>query len=108
MSQCCRLSGQRLLGLLQRATVHLVDDGIATGATMRAAIQALRQQKPAKIIVAVPVAAIDTCKKIAKLTDSLVCPLKLRSFYGVGASYEEFPQNTDAEVRELLKQSQLL
>ncbi|WP_045097553.1 phosphoribosyltransferase [Legionella fallonii] len=90
---------------LKNKTIVLVDDGIATGATMKAAILALRQQQPAKIIVAVPVAARDTCKEIAKLVDQIVCPLKPNDFYAVGLWYENFSQTSDDEVRELLKKA---
>jgi putative phosphoribosyl transferase len=86
-------------------TVLLVDDGIATGATMKAAILAVRQQQPAKIIVAVPVAAMDTCKEMMKLADKLVCPLKPIDFYAVGLWYENFSQTSDEEVCELLKKA---
>jgi predicted phosphoribosyltransferase len=82
--------------------IILVDDGIATGATMRAAIQALQQQKPAQIIVAAPVAANDTCEEIALLVDKLVCPLRPIHLYSVSSWYENFSQTTDAEVYKLL------
>lgn len=84
--------------------IILVDDGIATGATMRAAISALRQLKPKNIVIAVPVAELTTCEKMAKNVDQLVCPLKPTDFYAVGQWYEDFSQTTDDEVRELLNQ----
>lgn len=83
-------------------TIILVDDGIATGATMRVAIKALRQQKPATIIVAVPVAPYSTCEELSQLADKLVCPLRPHNFYAVGTWYDEFSQTTDEEVCELL------
>jgi putative phosphoribosyl transferase len=83
-------------------TVILVDDGLATGATMRAAAAALRQQSAAKIIVAVPVGAPSTCHEIRSIADEVVCLQTPGSFMGVGQYYEDFSQTTDEEVRELL------
>lgn len=88
---------------LEGKTIILVDDGIATGATMRAAIKALRQQNPASIIIAVPVAAFSTCEEMAKLVDKIVCPLMPHEFYAVGSWYENFFQTSDEEVFDLLK-----
>lgn len=89
--------------VLDGKTIILVDDGIATGATIKAAIKALRQQKPANIVVAIPVAAFSTCEEIAKLVDKMICPLKPHEFYAVGVWYENFSQTSDEEVFELLK-----
>jgi putative phosphoribosyl transferase len=86
-------------------TVILVDDGLATGATMRAAVSALRQQGAAKIIVAVPVGAPSTCHEIRRVADEVVCLQTPGSFMGVGQYYEDFSQTTDEEVRELLAAS---
>lgn len=83
--------------------IILVDDGIATGATMRAAIKALRQQHPSNIIVAVPVAARETYDEIKTWVDKMICLLKPENFYAVGVWYENFPQTSDEEVFELLK-----
>lgn len=83
-------------------TVILVDDGIATGATMRAAIQALRQLNPASIIMAIPVAEITTYEKMATLVDKIICPLKPKFFNAVGSWYETFNQTSDEEVLELM------
>lgn len=94
--------GHRAFPNLKDKTIILVDDGIATGATMRAAIKALQQKKPARIIVAVPVAAIETCKEISVLVDKFICLLRPKHFYGVGAWYTHFLQTTDEEVHELL------
>ncbi len=91
--------------ILKGKTIILVDDGIATGATMRAAIQALRQKEPAAIVVAVPVAAPSTCKEISELADRLVCPLTPEYFNAVGAWYEYFDQTSDNEVSALLRAS---
>jgi putative phosphoribosyl transferase len=87
---------------LRNKTVILVDDGIATGATMRAAIKALRQLKPAIIILAIPVASPSTYLEMAKLVEKIICPLKPDDFYAVGQWYENFSQTTDKEVCALL------
>ena len=83
-------------------TVLLVDDGLATGATMRAAIAALRQQGPARIVVAVPTAAPATCESMRGEVDEVVCAITPEPFYAVGLWYDDFSQTTDEEVRELL------
>jgi predicted phosphoribosyltransferase len=85
--------------------VVLVDDGLATGSTMRAAIRALRQREPAKIVVAVPAASPDTCEAFRDEVDDIVCALTPEPFYAVGLWYEDFTQTTDKEVRDLLEQS---
>lgn len=87
---------------LQGRIVILVDDGLATGATMRAAATALRKQGVAKIVVAVPVGAPDTCREIESEVDETVCAIMPALFHGVGQFYEDFSQTTDEEVRELL------
>lgn len=86
-------------------TVILVDDGLATGSTMRAAASALRQQGPALIVVAVPVAAPETCDEYKMGVDEIICAATPRRFFGVGRWYRDFSQTTDEEVRELLKRS---
>lgn len=86
-------------------TVILVDDGLATGSTMRAAASALRQQGPARIVVAVPVSAPETCDEYRMGVDEIICAATPRRFYGVGRWYRDFSQTTDEEVRELLKRS---
>jgi putative phosphoribosyl transferase len=83
----------------------LVDDGLATGATMRAAVAALRQQQPACLIIAVPMAAVETCEALRAEVDEIICAVTPRSFYAVGQGYEDFSPTTDAEVRHLLQQS---
>jgi predicted phosphoribosyltransferase len=83
--------------------VILVDDGLATGASMRAAIQALRQHRPAKIVVAVPAAPASTCRELAAIVDEVVCATTPSPFSAVGASYWDFTQTTDEEVRDLLR-----
>jgi putative phosphoribosyl transferase len=86
-------------------TVILVDDGLATGSTMLAAIQALRQQQPAMLIMAVPTAPPDTCEEMRSRADDVVCAITPEPFYSVGLWYENFSQTTDEEVRELLARS---
>jgi putative phosphoribosyl transferase len=83
-------------------TAILVDDGLATGSTMRAAAAALRRQEPAAIVVAVPVSAPETCDEFRTEVDDIVCAMTPRPFQGVGMWYEDFSQTTDDEVRELL------
>ena len=83
-------------------TVVLVDDGLATGSTMRAAVAALRQQGPARIVVAVPVAAPSTCAELRAEVDDVVCVATPTPFLAVGRFYEDFSQTTDEEVRALL------
>lgn len=97
--------GKRPFPSLSGKIVILVDDGIATGASIRAAVKALRQLKPAHIILAVPVAEKTVCDNLALLVDRVVCPLKPGFFYAVGAWYDNFEQTTDEEVRDLLARS---
>ena len=87
---------------LNHKTVILVDDGVATGATLFAALKAIRQLHPSSIIVAVPVAAQSTCEELIGLADKLICPLRPINFYAVGLWYEDFTQTTDEEVFTLL------
>ncbi len=83
-------------------TVILVDDGLATGASMRAAISAIRAQAPVEIVVAVPVAPQDACESIRKTADTVICLRSPEPFGGVGAWYADFSQVSTQEVRELL------
>jgi len=83
----------------------LVDDGLATGSTMRAAAAALRQMDPARSVVAVPVAAEPTCVELRREVDEVVCAAMPEPFYAVGLWYEEFAQTTDDEVRDLLQRA---
>lgn len=85
-------------------TVILVDDGLATGATMRAAITALRQLQPAQIVVAVPTAAAETCEALRREADDVVCGMTPEPFFAVGQWYDDFTQTSDEEVRDLLVQ----
>jgi predicted phosphoribosyltransferase len=82
--------------------VILVDDGLATGSTMQAAIAALRKEAPASIIVAVPVGSHEACGAIGAVTDGCLCAMIPDRFYAVGLWYEDFSETTDAEVRQLL------
>jgi predicted phosphoribosyltransferase len=86
-------------------TVILVDDGLATGSSMRAAVAALRQQRPARIIVAVPIGAAETCEEFRTEADEVVCARTPEPFYAVGIWYSDFSQTTDDEVRELLERA---
>ena len=83
-------------------TVLLIDDGVATGATMRAAIQALKTQQPARLVVAVPTAAASTCRELRPEVDEFVALMTPEPFYGVGEWYQDFGQTSDEEVAELL------
>jgi len=85
-------------------TVILVDDGLATGATMFAAIEALRKQYPARIVVAVPTASPDTCEEMKKKADEVICAITPEPFQAVGRWYRDFSQTTDEEVAALLAQ----
>jgi putative phosphoribosyl transferase len=90
---------------VQGKTVILIDDGLATGSTMRAAVLALRQQQPARIVVAVPVGAASTCHEFRAETDETVCAITPEPFMAVGYWYQDFSQTTDEEVRELLQRA---
>ncbi|MDZ8052806.1 MAG: phosphoribosyltransferase [Aulosira sp. ZfuVER01] len=90
---------------LKGKTVILVDDGLATGATMWAAIIAVKKQQPARIVVAVPVAASPAYQQLAEKVDEMVCLGTPKPFYSVGQWYQKFPQTTDDEVRDLLRKA---
>jgi putative phosphoribosyl transferase len=83
--------------------VIVVDDGLATGSTMRAAVRALRQMRPERIVVAAPVAARETCQSLAAEADEVVCASTPAAFHAVSMWYEEFSQTSDEEVRALLE-----
>jgi predicted phosphoribosyltransferase len=87
-------------------TAILVDDGLATGATMQAAVAALRAAGPKEVVVAVPVAPPETCAELEAEADRVVCALTPEPFYAVGAWYRDFSQTSDDEVRELLRRNQ--
>lgn len=97
--------GQRPYPALAGKTVILVDDGLATGATMRAAVAAARQHRPRAVVVAVPVAPGDTVDVLRREADDVVCPATPEPFMGVGMWYEDFRQTSDDEVKELLSRA---
>jgi predicted phosphoribosyltransferase len=90
---------------LEGRAVLLVDDGLATGSTMRAAVAALRQQRPAEIVIAVPVAPPSVCEDLSADADRVVCAETPEPFSAVGLWYQDFSQTTDEEVRNLLNES---
>jgi putative phosphoribosyl transferase len=94
--------GRRPFPAITGRTVILVDDGLATGASMRAAVTALRQEHPAQLVVAVPVAPRETCEDFRAVADEVVCAVTPDPFYAVGLWYDDFGQTSDEEVRELL------
>jgi len=99
--------GDRLPLNLTDRTVIVVDDGLATGSSMRAAVKALRQQQPRKIVVAVPVGARETCESFKNEVDTVaVCAITPEPFNAVGMWYRDFSQTTDDEVRQLLSRAQ--
>jgi putative phosphoribosyl transferase len=97
-----RYRGERPFPELEGRTVILVDDGLATGASMRAAVVALRHDRPARIVIAVPVAAPETCDAFRGIADEVVCAQTPEAFQAVGLWYEDFSQTTDDEVHALL------
>jgi putative phosphoribosyl transferase len=90
---------------IKNRVVVLVDDGLATGSSMRAAVMALRDQQPARIVVAVPVASAEARRQLEKEVDEVVCAMTPEPFEAVGAWYSDFGQTTDEEVRDLLRQA---
>lgn len=97
--------GDRSAPDVRGRTVVLIDDGLATGASMRAAVAGLRAQHPARIVVAVPTAAREVCDAFEFEVDEIVCVITPEPFYGVGQWYEKFTQIDDEEVRRLLEQA---
>src|SRR3954447_24915005 len=89
--------------VVRHRTVLLVDDGLATGASMRAATQALQRQGPKRLVVAVPVAAEKTCEEFRRHVDEIVCAYTPEPFLAVGMWYQDFSQTSDDEVQQLLK-----
>jgi len=98
--------GQRQPPEVRGRTVILVDDGLATGATMQAAVKALRRLQPARIVVAVPTASPDTCEQLRTEADEVICATTPEPFHAVGLWYQDFSQTTDDEVRELLARAE--
>ena len=97
-----RLRGDRPHPRLAGRTVVLVDDGLATGATMRAAVLAVRTAEPDRLVVAVPVGPPDTCAELAAVADDVVCPYQPADFVAVGQFYDDFRATTDTDVLQLL------
>jgi putative phosphoribosyl transferase len=97
--------GDQPRAAISGSIVILIDDGLATGASMHAAVISLRQQNPAKIVVAVPTASPDVCQSFEMIVDQMVCASTPQPFYGVGFWYEDFEQTSDEEVRELLQKA---
>ncbi|PYN10138.1 MAG: phosphoribosyl transferase [Candidatus Rokuibacteriota bacterium] len=97
--------GDRPAPDVQGKVVILVDDGLATGATMRAAVAALRRLGPARVVVAVPTAAAEACAEMAEVADEVVCAETPAPFLAVGAWYEDFSETTDDDVRRLLAEA---
>lgn len=97
--------GDRPLPTIRDRCVLLVDDGIATGSTMRAAIAAVRQQQPTELVVAVPVAPRESIEQLATLVDTVVCPATPEWFFSVGQWYTHYEQTTDEQVRALLEEA---
>lgn len=97
--------GSRPAPDIRGRTMILVDDGLATGATMRAAVAAIRQQQPAAVIIAVPVAASTTCEELEAEGERVVYLIRAATFIAVSVWYRDFPQTTDKEVRNLLEQA---
>ena len=95
--------GSRAPILVAGKKVILVDDGIATGSTMRAGVAALRKLQPARIVIAVPVAPRATCVLLRKLADEVVCAIEPEDFFAIGEWYEDFTQLSDADVQNLLE-----
>jgi putative phosphoribosyl transferase len=99
--------GSRPFPALKDKTVILVDDGLATGATMKAAVASVKAMQPAKLIVAVPVGPVDTVEELRAMADEVICLLTPPVFYAVGEWYQHFPQTSDDEVKGLLAQANL-
>ncbi|MFB6372048.1 MAG: phosphoribosyltransferase [Bradymonadaceae bacterium] len=94
--------GERERVPLEGRTVILVDDGLATGASMRAAVEYARSKGPARIVIGVPTGSDQTCESLAREVDELICPYQPHPFFGVSQAYRHFPQTTDDEVQRLL------
>jgi predicted phosphoribosyltransferase len=93
---------------LKGKTVVLVDDGLATGSSMRAAVAALRQESPGRIVVAVPVAARETCDALREIADEVICVETPEPFQAVGIWYDDFSETTDDEVHEWLERARAI
>jgi putative phosphoribosyl transferase len=98
----CEYRDDRPAPIIKDKVVILVDDGLATGATMRAGLVALRVKQPQRLVAGVPVAPASTCQELRAIADDVVCVATPEPFYGVGLWYDDFTPTSDAEVRELL------
>ena len=99
-------SGRAPLDVSKR-TILLIDDGIATGSTIKAAVAALKKQKAGRIVIGVPVAPFSTIEELKKEVDEVVCISTPEFFYAISLWYDEFPQTSDEQVRELLEKAEL-
>lgn len=97
--------GDRAMTKIADRTVIVVDDGLATGATMKVAVRALKRKEPSKLVVAVPVGAVSTCAELKEEADETVCLMTPEPFSAVGSWFENFEQTTDQQVRELLQKA---
>lgn len=97
--------GDRPRPALEGKIVILIDDGLATGASMRAAVQGIKPQYPARLVVAVPTAAPQACEQLEQEVDEMICAATPEPFHGVGMWYEDFAQTSNEEVRDLLERS---
>jgi predicted phosphoribosyltransferase len=100
-----RFRGARPKEPIEGRIAILVDDGLATGATMRAAVRSVRRQDPARLVVAVPVGSEEACADLAREADEVVCPIRPEPFWSVGTYYRDFAPTEDAEVQRLLAAS---
>lgn len=103
-----RFRGPYSAGQAEGRTAVVVDDGLATGATMRAAVRSVRQKQPARLVVAVPVGSREACRALRAEADELVCLAEPEPFFAVGLYYQHFDPTEDAEVQEILQQSYAL
>lgn len=97
--------GNRPVPKFKDQIILLIDDGLATGATMRAAVMALRDRQPGRIVVAIPIAPPETCDELRSEVDEVICPITPERFSAVAKGYEDFSQTSDEEVQELLEKS---
>jgi len=97
--------GERSAPVIENRTIIVVDDGLATGSSMRAAVRALRQKDPARLVVAVPTAPAEACQQLRESADEVVCVVTPDPFYAVGGSYVDFGQITDDEVKEVIERA---
>jgi putative phosphoribosyl transferase len=95
--------GDRPTPRIENRTIIIVDDGLATGSSMKAAVRALRQQNPARLVVAVPTAPLETSEQLREIADEVICVVTPDPFFAVGGSYVDFKQVTDDEVRDLIQ-----